>query len=512
MRYVVPSAFVLVLIGFAAQLAAQDKPDLVARAARIAPFVDAQTVVVQRADLGRITPGAVFDLLAQVMPLVQEQLAGARQMSFALHSQLVQAGAGEVYSVVSLADVPNEPPFLIFPIPPRADPQTLTMALSTVGFEAVGFMDGVLFAGGKRTLERLQQLEPTPRPELKLAFEAAGDTAAQVLLLPTADTRRVIEGMLPTLPAEIGGGPSTIVTQGILWAALGIDISPEPSLKLVIQSQNSAAADALEDRLTTILQKAAQTPEVRTVFPKVDEVIRLLLPQAEGDRLTLTLSRQNNGITALLQALASPVQAVRVAARRAQSMNNLKQIGLAMHNYHDTYKRLPPAASYDSKGQPLLSWRVHLLPFLETEELYKQFHLNEPWDSEHNRKLIEKMPEFFRSPFAKPQPGRTTYLVPVGNETAFHGREGAEFREVTDGLSNTIMTLEVDFHHAVIWTKPDDLPFDPKQPERGLGGPYPGGFLAGICDGSVMFIKLPRDADKLRAVFTRDGGEVVEWP
>src|SRR5262249_46508298 len=73
-----------------------------------------------------------------------------------------------------------------------------------------------------------------------------------------------------------------------------------------------------------------------------------------------------------------------LAKARRQSINNLKEIALAMHNRHDTYGFLPASAIYSKNGKPLLSWRVELLPFLDQQELYRQFHLDEPWDSEHN--------------------------------------------------------------------------------------------------------------------------------
>ena len=99
--------------------------------------------------------------------------------------------------------------------------------------------------------------------------------------------------------------------------------------------------------------------------------------------------------------LLEAVQKVREAASRAQSQNNLKQFALAMHNYHSTYNHLPPAASFDKNGKPMLSWRVMILPFIEQDALYKQFRLEEPWDSEHNKKLLAKMPEVFASPDEK---------------------------------------------------------------------------------------------------------------
>ena len=87
-------------------------------------------------------------------------------------------------------------------------------------------------------------------------------------------------------------------------------------------------------------------------------------------------------------------------AARSQCINNLKQIGLAMHNYHAMHKTFPPAYTVDKAGKPLLSWRVLILPYLEQDALYKEFHLDEPWDSEHNRALIDRMPATYRCPDA----------------------------------------------------------------------------------------------------------------
>ncbi len=90
-------------------------------------------------------------------------------------------------------------------------------------------------------------------------------------------------------------------------------------------------------------------------------------------------------------------------------MNNLKQIGLAMHNYESTFGTFPPAYIADkATGKPLLSWRVAILPFLEQDALYKQFHLDEPWDSAHNKTLIARMPPVYRSPGRRRQAGNDT--------------------------------------------------------------------------------------------------------
>src|SRR6185295_10166602 len=135
-----------------------------------------------------------------------------------------------------------------------------------------------------------------------------------------------------------------------------------------------------------------------------------------------------------------------------------KQIMLAMHNYHDIHKRFPAQAIYDKSGKlPLLSWRVLILPFVEENGLYKEFHLDEPWDSEHNKKLIEKMPAIFNSPGADLPPGKTCYVVPRGKNTLFEGDKGMRDRDIVDGTSKTIMLVEVGADKAVTWTKPDDM-------------------------------------------------------
>jgi hypothetical protein len=192
-----------------------------------------------------------------------------------------------------------------------------------------------------------------------------------------------------------------------------------------------------------------------------------------------------------------------------QSMNNLKQIVLALHSYHDTFNGFPTQAIYSKDGKPLLSWRVAILPFIEQEQLYRQFHLDEPWDSEHNKKLIAQMPGVFRSSAKLAPQHKTTYLGVVGKKTMFPGDERIMFRDVTDGTSLTILVVDANDDHGVIWTKPEDLSYDTKEPVKALTGHFPGGFIAAFVDGAVHFIKETTSAKRLRAWLTRNGGEHV---
>jgi hypothetical protein len=214
-------------------------------------------------------------------------------------------------------------------------------------------------------------------------------------------------------------------------------------------------------------------------------------------------------ILPVMVALLLPaVQAAREAARRSMAMNNLKVISLGLLNYETSNKTLPAA-----KGGPesQLSWRVHILPYMEEggAELYEQFHLDEPWDSEHNRQLIAKMPDAYKDPAGRLPQGETNYLAVTGPGTAFgDGTSGPSLRDFTDGLSRTITLVEAD--QGVPWTKPDDWQFDPNGPINGVGNMRLGGFLAAMGDGSVQFIRAETPAEALKALMTRDGDEQID--
>ncbi len=209
--------------------------------------------------------------------------------------------------------------------------------------------------------------------------------------------------------------------------------------------------------------------------------------------------------------------AARGAARRAQSQNHQKQIGLAMHFFHDANNAFPVGYSADEDGKPLLSWRVHILPYIEEQALYNQFHLDEPWDSEHNKELIELMPDVYLSPRSKAEAGKTTYLGVGGADGVFvrpadGGRIGTGMRDITDGTSATAMTVEVTDKRAVTWTRPGDFAPDKDNPQKGLFVSPEGTMSIGFTDGSVQSIHKDIDREVIMGIFTKAGGEVIEIP
>lgn len=240
----------------------------------------------------------------------------------------------------------------------------------------------------------------------------------------------------------------------------------------------------------------------------------MLTPTRSGRRVTLAI-QGDTGIatTGVMVGLLLPaVQAAREAARRMNAGNNLKQIGLAIHNYHAAYNRLPPTAIVDEDGKPLLSWRVALLPFLEQQALYEQFHLDEPWDSPHNKPLSLALPAVYVDPSAPLEPGYTVFSATVGDDFMFKPSDGNAFKNITDGLSNTIMVLEAGRDQAVIWSKPEDIEIDMNDPLDGMGNVHQGGFHVLMADGAVKFIANSIDPEVFKAMLTSAGGEAINLP
>ncbi len=189
-----------------------------------------------------------------------------------------------------------------------------------------------------------------------------------------------------------------------------------------------------------------------------------------------------------------------------QSRWNLKQIALAFHNYHERHGHLPEAASRDRDGNPLLSWRVQLLPFLgdEAKQLHGEFNLDEPWDSLHNRRLVGRMPDVYSSPMKAPlPPGQTCYMVVRGGNTLFpfyvkdrNDIRTRSFADIYQGLPNIILVVEADLDVAVPWSKPIDLHLNRKDPFKDLGHLRDGGFLC--CWGSGEISRVPNSLQRDR--------------
>ena len=215
----------------------------------------------------------------------------------------------------------------------------------------------------------------------------------------------------------------------------------------------------------------------------------------------------------------------RCVSFRMVCLNNVKQIELALYQYHDRYGTFPPAVVAGADGEAAHSWRVLILPFLDEYALYDRYDFSEPWCGPGNIQLQDSMPGVYRCPLflrdVEPdspsyvQRSRlTNYMAVVSPDSVFNDTAATSRKEVTDGLGNTIMISEIH-EHAVHWMSPVDV--TPSQLLRDLrstvntpSGRHPGCTIVGFADGSARTIRPDIDELTFRGLVTIDGGEEVD--
>ncbi len=256
--------------------------------------------------------------------------------------------------------------------------------------------------------------------------------------------------------------------------------------------------------------------DIQQAVSLVLQLIENTQATCDGTNVVYSIPKPGKGDVAAalepyMEELGQAFRAQRERARVRERSGNLKQIGLAFHNHHDVYNSFGAADGSTPDGRKAgLSWRVHLLPFLEHSALYQQFKLDEPWDSEHNKKLIAKMPDVFKVKGIE-EPGKTSIHVLTGKSRPFgDGTRAFGINDCIDGTSMTILAIQAGTNTAAIWTKPGGLECDLKNPVKALGT-LGERFLALFADGSVHDLSKDLSTDILRALMTNAGREVIDY-
>lgn len=459
-------------------------------------FLDASTSVVGWVDITQVD----FEGLEQFQSRVSGQTEGLSERLKPIREGLARVGVTRVYWATSLAGLTSGIQAVIIP---TDQPETLALVLQGLVPESVGnvsVVDQAVLVGnaesrtalsevsGSAPTQLLERLNELDAPHGLVAFTAPETLLPLVSVLP-----QILQPDTPAL-AELIASLAQLQTVSITGQL------PPATAELHLGTTSAAAAQRLSIALNQAVQQRLRTAS------------QALTSKAQGAAVVVTTGSIDESAKFI-----ADLQQLRWGDARPQALNSLKQIALAMHNFHDVHGYFPPHALVDEEGNKLLSWRVLILPYLGEQTLYDAFRLDEPWDSEHNSQLIGRMPQVLQSrdvPAAGGEPfaGMTRFVAPLTASSVF-GRPGpgVPIRNITDGTSNSLLVVESGREHAVVWTRPEDLIVDEAAPLESIVGSGGAGFTACLCDGSARHLPATVSPDTLRALLTIDGGELIDW-
>jgi hypothetical protein len=329
--------------------------------------------------------------------------------------------------------------------------------------------------------KRLAKLPELDRPSLQQSLDRHADDLYNLVVEIPARYRDEFIGFLPEK-----------------WRR---DLTKELPLRELAASVDSIQVHGQANRnLETTLCIAMKSPgDARSLLSKLTEIQSPYLPSRslshDGSTVAIKFDRKIWGMYLPGAILDRESRAVR-------------QTILAMLNFEAANKILPPRELRSADGKPLLSWRVLVLPYLDQEALYREFHLDEPWDSPHNLSLIPRMPAIFAGDLAKQaKNGRSQIVIPVMPKSLWHG-EGPPLplAAILDGRSNTLGAMLVPPEQAVIWTKPEELNLDEATLVDTLFQ-HADAITVGFLDGHSQRLSRTIDSSKIRAYLTHQGND-----
>ncbi|MFP6575062.1 MAG: DUF1559 domain-containing protein [Pirellulaceae bacterium] len=353
------------------------------------------------------------------------------------------------------------------------------------------------------------------------------ESVSDALVVCTSESiRPAVMLALKATPPDSPYHPFVPALNHLESAVLSIDLTSQRQLRVKLEGHNGSSTaflvewskgildyskQLLESKINQ-LQQAESTTGLATIFQVLRESLDHVSIKLEGNFLVLTTTLSTEQVSRLVEAIGDELRRSAEQRNLTLTRSRLDQIGAAIFRFHQAHGRLPvgdqPPLHYRD-GKPLLSWRVHLLPFLREQKLYQQFHLDEPWDSEHNRKLVDQIPHVYTSPRYGKLKGQTSYLAPSGAGTVFGEQEAIGFDDISDGLRQTALVVQVGPDQSVPWTRPADLTSLQGKPSELLG--EVGKRLSVLfADGRVFHLSPKIDSQTLHVLFQYQDGKRLD--
>lgn len=344
--------------------------------------------------------------------------------------------------------------------------------------------------GNRDAVKRAHHAAQPNRDALNEALLATNQLTHKAIVSLPAEARRDLLALWPeTMPTNIPVSVSPrAMVEDISWIAISADLPPELKLQIQIKTVGKEALLRVKNAISTSL--ALTGP------------IKQHIKMTTTDRI-LTLGVATEPLLELVAVTPLPASA-------QQKLNSLKQIGLAIHNYHNQYQHLPPRCFTDPAGKPLHSWRVAILPFIEQQAVYKALNLKEAWNAASNQKLTATMIPLYTN--SKSEPTKTTFRAPVMMGSLWQGDGPPKrFQDLTDGLSATIAIIDAPQSAATSWADPKPWVISAENPMADVFGDRDTA-TALMLDGAVRTLKKSEmNNEKLRAMLTTAGGEAIQF-
>lgn len=428
--------------------------------------------------------------------------------------QAKKAGADHVFALVRQEDLNlNGSALFVVSIADGHDAdetfKSLNQSLGLIKFSdfEMEVWNNVVIGGTRKQIARVKNKPIVERPDVVTAWQKFGGQDAGLMIFGNQDVRRVIRELWPELDSPFEKMTGALIADNLIGAGITIDLPTELGAKVILQAADSESASEFRDAANA-LKKIGLSKLGEMATPEDVSFLSTITPEVSGNDVVLDLGpvlRDNVQLERLLVSIFN-------VRGTSQQTNKIRMIILAMLNFESAHRAFPAYAVFDKNEKPLLSWRVQILPFVDENELYQKFKLDEPWDSPHNIKLVDQMPLVFADSSADlaelKRAGKTRFVMPYGESCFFSGTEGTTLDQILDGSSNTIAVVTVVPDAAVIWTKPGDWNVDLENPKKGLfNDTYTAANIA-RGDGSSELLDSGISSETLKSLITKDGGEI----
>lgn len=228
-----------------------------------------------------------------------------------------------------------------------------------------------------------------------------------------------------------------------------------------------------------------------------------MIPEVNGSTMTVTLHEEVFALPLLLGITGQSMESAIQPKMNAKMQG--RQIALAMLNYESAYRKFPPHTIRDEDGKALFSGRAAFLPFIEQSNIFESLKRDEPWDSEHNLEFSQRPIEVFAD-----VTGDGRIRMPVFPGSIWDTEEGTSLGRITDGTSNTILLIQAPPTSDQSWADPTPWKISESNPMKDVFGDRDEAVFIMVDGSTVVIKKKDMTNEKLKAMLTMNGGEVIE--